>query len=180
MPAATFQNLGFEFGGTAPGLAAGWTLSHLASAEEIAGYGTPEAPQEDFERGWHNDTFHFGLEPTAVEPALFDDGPESVEDFEEGWSQNESFIHELTSAVAADYDPGASNKPVEDFEVLWAGNSGFLFAFAPANLSAIPTEAFETGWRSNGTFLFAFAPANLSTPFTETFEGTWPTVMRTV
>lgn len=180
MPAATFQNLGFELAGTAPGLAAGWTFAHLASVEEAAGYGTPEAPEESFERGWTNDTFHFGLGPTAVEPALFDDGPESVEDFEEGWSQNESFIHELTSAAAADYDPGATNKPREDFEGLWAGNSGFLFAFAPADVSAIPTEAFETGWRSNGTFLFAFAPADLSTAVVENFEGTWPTDMATV
>jgi hypothetical protein len=180
MPAATFQNLGFELAGTEPGLAAGWTLAHLASVEEIAGYGTPEAPEESFERGWTNDTFHFGLGPTAVEPALFDDGPESVEDFEEGWSQNETFIDELTSAAAADYDPGAANSPLEDFDGLWAGNSGFLFAFAPVDLAGVPTEAFESGWRSNGTFVFAFAPANLSTPLVESFEGTWPTVMKTV
>ena len=180
MPAPTFQNLGFEVAGMAPGLAAGWTLSHLASVEEMAGYGTPEAPLEDFERGWLNDTFHFALGPTAVEPALFDEGPESVEDFEEGWSQNESFITELTSAVAADYDPGATNKPAEDFEGLWAGNSGFLFAFAPANLAAIPTEAFESGWRSNGSFKFAFAPSDLSTPLVDAFEDHWATVMTTV
>ncbi len=49
---ATFQNLGFEISGTAPGLAAGWTLAAQASAEEIAGYGTPELPAEDFETGW--------------------------------------------------------------------------------------------------------------------------------
>ena len=180
MPVATFENLGFEVAGTAAGLAEGWILSHLASAEEIAGYGTREAPQEDFERAWQNDAFHYALTPTGVEPALYDEGPESVEDFEEGWAQNESFITELTSAVAADYNPGPGTKLAEDFDGLWAGNSAFIFAFSPAQLSAGPTDAFETGWRGNGSFLFAFAPTNLSTPLADTFEGQWSTTMRTV
>ena len=152
MPATTFQNLGFETAGASPGLAEGWTLSQLASAEEIAGYGTPERPQEDFERGWQNDTFSHSLAPTAIEPALFDEAPESVEDFEEGWSQNESFITELTSAVAADYDAGIANKPA---------------------------EAFEAGWRGNGSFVLAFAPADLSVPLVDGFEDSWLTVMTT-
>ena len=179
MPATTFQNLGFETAGASPGLAEGWTLSQLASAEEIAGYGTPERPQEDFERGWQNDTFSHSLAPTAIEPALFDEAPESVEDFEEGWSQNESFITELTSAVAADYDAGIANKPAEDFEGLWAGNDSFLFALAPADLVGMPTEAFEAGWRGNGSFVLAFAPADLSVPLVDGFEDSWLTVMTT-
>ena len=33
MPAATFQNLGFEISGGTPGAAAGWSLAYLASVE---------------------------------------------------------------------------------------------------------------------------------------------------
>jgi len=189
MPEPTFQNLGFEDAGLAPGLAAGWTLVHLASAEEIAGYGSPERPQEDFERGWSNDSFLLGLAPTAVEPALFDEGPESVEDFEEGWAQNEFFLRELASAAAADYDPGAGTKLVEDFEELWAGNEGFLSGFAPADLIDVPTEAFESGWRGNEGYLFALGPSDVSAASydaggaaepVEDFEDLWPNPMTTL
>lgn len=190
MPEPTFQNLGFELGGAAPGLAAGWTLDFLASAEEIAGYGpAPERPQEDFERAWlGNESFVFVFAPSALEPALYDDGPESVEDFEEGWSQNESFLRELSSIAAADYDPGPASKLVEDFDGFWDNNEAFVFAFAPGDLQAAPLEAFESGWRSNESFLFAFAPGNLSAalydapgptdPY-EDFENEWPTLVMT-
>jgi hypothetical protein len=85
MPAPTFQNLGFELAGTAPGLAAGWALALRSTAEEIAGFGpTPERPQEDFERLWlGNEAFLFALPQTSIEPPLYDDDPpESVEDFD--------------------------------------------------------------------------------------------------
>jgi hypothetical protein len=108
MTAPTFQNLGFEQAGTAPGLPAGWALALQASAEEIAGYGMPERPHEDFERAWSgNDDFLFAFAPTSVEPGLYDDAPESVEDFEEGWAQNDTFLREFASIDAADYDPPA-------------------------------------------------------------------------
>jgi hypothetical protein len=164
MPEPTFQNLGFELAGPAPGLAAGWTFAFHAGAEEIAGYGpAPERPAEDFARFWSgNEAFMFAFEPDDVEPALYDESPESVEDFEEEWSQNESFLRELASAEAADYDPGPGTKLVEDFDGLWAGNESFIVAFAPGDLAAAPLEAFESGWRSNEAFLFAFAPADLS------------------
>lgn len=190
MPEPTFQNLGFELGGAAPGLAAGWTLDFLASVEEIAGYGhAPERPQEDFERGWlGNESFVFAFEPSALEPALFDEAPESVEDFEEGWSQNESFLRALSSIAAADYDPGPGTKLVEDFDGLWANNETFIFAFAPGDLVAAPLEAFESGWRSNEAFIFAFQPADLAAavydsagigePF-EDFEELFPTLVMT-
>ncbi len=189
MPEPTFQNLGFEDAAAAPGLAAAWELVHLASVEEIAGYGSPERPQEDFERGWANDHFLVGLAPTIVEPALFDDGPESVEDFEEGWSENEYFLRELASAAAADYDPNGGTKLVEDFEGLWNGNESFLSGFAPADLIDVPTEAFEAGWRGNESYLFALAPSDVnaasydaaSTPEpVEDFEDLWPTPMTTL
>jgi hypothetical protein len=190
MAEPTFQNLGFELAGAAPGLAAGWTLSFLASAEELAGYApVPERPQEDFERAWlGNESFLFAFAPAGVEPALYDDGPESMEDFEEGWSQNETFLTELASIAAADYDPGAGTKLVEDYDGLWAGNESFLFAFTPGDLAAAPLEAFEAGWRSNESFIFAFAPGNLSaalydapgpTDAFEDFESEWPTLVMT-
>ena len=164
MPEPTFQNLGFELAGAAPGLADGWTLAFHSGAEEIAGYDpAPERPAEDFERSWSgNDAFMFAFEPGDVEPALYDESPESVEDFEEGWLQNESFLRELASTAAADYDPGPGTKLVEDFDGLWAGNESFIVAFAPGDLAAAPLEVFESGWRSNEAFLFAFAPADLS------------------
>lgn len=190
MAEPTFQNLGFELAGAAPGLAAGWTLSFLASAEELAGYApVPERPQEDFERAWlGNESFLFAFAPAGVEPALYDDGPESIEDFEEGWSQNETFLTELASISAADYDPGAGTKLVEDYDGFWAGNESFLFALTPGDLAAAPLEAFEAGWRSNESFIFAFAPGNLSaalydapgpTDAFEDFENEWPTLVMT-
>jgi hypothetical protein len=188
MPDPTFQNLGFELAGAAPGLAAGWTLAFQASVEEIAGYApAPERPQEDFERSWlGNESFVFAFAPSALEPALYDPAPESVEDFDENWSQNESFLRELVSVAAAEYGPGP--KLVEDFDGLWAGNESFLFGFAPADLAAAPTEAFESGWRSNESFLFAFAPGNLSSASYDTagvaepvedFEELFPTLVMT-
>jgi hypothetical protein len=188
MPEPTFQNLGFELAGAAPGIAAGWALDFLASAEDIAGYGpAPERAQEDFERGWlDNDSFVFAFAPTALEPALYDDAPESIEDFEETWSQNESFLRELVSIAAAEYGPGP--KLIEDFDELWAGNEAFLFSFAPGDLSAAPTEPFESGWRSNESFVFAFQPADISAAIydsagvgepVEDFEELWPTLVMT-
>jgi hypothetical protein len=188
VPEPTFQNLGFEEAGAAPGLAESWTLAHLASVEELAGYGSPERPQEDFERGWSNDDFQSSLGPTAIEPALFDAAPESIEDFEEGWSQNEAFAYELASVEAADYDPGAGTKLVEDFDGLWAGNEAFLVAFAPGDLTGIPTEAFEAGWRGNESYLFYLGPSDVSaaaydaagTPEpVEDFEELWPALVMT-
>jgi hypothetical protein len=188
MPEPTFQNLGFELAGAAPGLAAGWTLDFLASSEELAGYGpTPERPQEDFERAWlGNESFVFAFAPSALEPALYDDAPESVEDFDENWSQNESFLRELVSVAAAEYGPGP--KLVEDFDELWFANESFLFSFAPTDLSAAPTEPFEAGWRSNESFVFAFLPASISAAIydsagvgepVEDFEDLWPTLVMT-
>lgn len=188
MAAPTFQNLGFEDAGAGPGLAEGWSLSQLASVEELAGYGSPERPQEDFERGWSNDDFLFSLAQAVIGPALYDDVPESVEDFEEGWSQNESFIRELASAEAADFDPGPGTKLAENFDGLWAGNEAFLFAFAPADLTTVPTEAFESGWRGNGSFLFSFDPSDVSVASYDTagtaepvedFEELWPNLVMT-
>jgi hypothetical protein len=131
-------------------------------------------------------TFAFTLAPAAVEPALYDSAPKSFESFEQEWAQNESFLFELASIAAADYDPGAGTKLVEDYEGFWSSNEAFLFAFAPADLAAAPLEPFESGWRSNGTFLFAFAPANLSAAQygspaqpVEGFEASWPTVRMT-
>lgn len=175
MSEPTFQNQGFELAGAAPGLAAGWTLAHQASVEEIAGYApAPERAQGDFERGWlGNESFVFAFAPSVLEPALFDETPESVEDFEENWSQNETFLRELVSQGAAEYGPGP--KLVEDFDELWDGNE----AFAPADLAAAPTEAFESGWRSNESFLFALAPGDLALGPSETFEAGW-TPMTTV
>jgi hypothetical protein len=184
----TFQNLGFELAGAAPGLAAGWTLALQASVEEIAGYApAPERPQEDFERGWlDNDSFVFAFAPTALEPALYDDTPESIEDFEENWSQNESFLRELVSIAAAEYGPGP--KLVEDFDELWAGNESFLFSLQPGDLAAAPTEPFEAGWRSNESFLFSLQPGDVSAAVydsagvaepVEDFEELFPTLVMT-
>jgi hypothetical protein len=135
-----------------------------------------------------NDDFLFSLAQAVIGPAIYDDVPESIEDFEEGWSQNESFIRELASAEAADFDPGPGTKLAEDFDGLWAFNEGFLFAFAPADLTGIPTESFEAGWRGNGSFLFSFDPSDVSAASYDTagsaeavedFEGLWPNLVMT-
>ena len=120
------------------------------------------------------------LPQTSLEPALFDAAPESVEDFEEGWAQNESFLYELGSLAAADYGHGGGTKLFEEFEALWAGNSAYLYAFAPANLASGPLDGFETGWHSNQSFLFAFGSSDISVGPTESFESGWTTHMTTV
>lgn len=176
---ATFQNLGFEISGAAPGLAASWTLASQASAEEIAGYGSPELPAEDFERAWsNNEHFLVNLPPTGVEPALYSDPPASFDGFETGWSSNETFLFELGSIAAASYGAGA--KLVEDFEDHWAANQSYRFAFADANLSAGPLDGFESGWRGNQTFLFSFGSTDIALGPTESFESGWTTHMTTV
>jgi len=173
--AATFQNLGFEIAGDAPGLAASWVLTFRAAAEQIAGYGAPEQPQEGFERSWSgNEAFVSAFTPAMLAPALYDgDEPESVEDFDEGWSENEAFLRELVSVEAADYDPGPGAKLVEDFNSSWFGNEGFLFVFSAADLAAAPLEIFERNWRGNETFVFAFGAGDLEVGPMETFEIGW-------
>lgn len=172
---ATFENLGFEVVGAAPGLAVAWTLEFLASAEEIAGYGTPELPQEAFERGWaSNESFVFAFAPEMLVPALFDATPESVEDFEDGWSANETFLRQLASVAAADYHPGDPVKLVEDFDSFWNANEGFRRAFEAGDLVAAPIEPFELGWRSNESFVFAFGGGDIALGPMETFEVGWP------
>ena len=90
----TFQNLGFELAGAAPGLAAGWTLALQASAEEIAGYApAPERPQEDFERAW--------LDPDQGKVFCLSTGPsrESVMRVHERAGHATGEVYELTVEV---------------------------------------------------------------------------------
>jgi hypothetical protein len=188
MGSPTFQNLGFEVAGGAPGTALGWTVAFQASAEEIAGYGSgPELPAEDFERLWaQNESFLFSLSQTAVEPALYDtaqapQSPKSLEDFERDWSQNEAFLTEMGSSEAALYAEGAVTRPAETFEGSWANNDAFLSAFGEGDLWAAPIEGFESGWRGNESYLFDFsASGTIALGPLDTFEAGWTTTMRTV
>ncbi len=108
MPAPT--NLSFETAGTGPGAAASWTFAVTSTAEEIADYATssspspPVAPWEQFEGGWTNDDYVFAYEPSDLQHAEYDTLNVSVkqlEDFEELWLDNQSFMRELPGTVEA-------------------------------------------------------------------------------
>ena len=112
-----FSNLGFEdpLAGT-PGIPDIWTLTVTSLASSSAGYddgsGDP-APdvRELFEGAWSlNEDFVFSYEdpidPTELSAAIYDTALptfESVEDFEEGWSTNQSYLFEFGSISAASY-----------------------------------------------------------------------------
>jgi hypothetical protein len=162
-------NYSFEIAGDETGEAEHWSLSMLATAEEIASYDheTPEA-MEDFEEEWQgNEHFSFGFDDAVFERASFDAISEAIEDFEEGFCHNEIFIRGLTdgvNALAATYDsePG---EPVENFEEGWMDCEHFVFAFdlAPSSPaffygleSPDPFENYEMRWKGNEYFAFFF------------------------
>lgn len=185
MSGSTFTNLGFETAGVTPGSASAWDHNFQASAEDIAGFGPePQWPVERFELGWlFNGEYVFSFAPTSIEPTLYDSAPSSVEDFEEEWFANETFLFEHSGLASAFF--ASTSKPVEDFDELWFGNGNFSHSFGLGSLSAPFSDQLESGWRSNQSFLYALSSGNLSAASfdsagtaepVEDFEEFWPTI----
>lgn len=102
---------------------------------------------------------------TAEQDAAFDADPESLEDFEEGWSSNEDAIFELEGAdVSAPF--------VETFTE-WAG--AFYMQLPGAEAAVFDTvpesiEDFEEGWQ-NDSYVFAMDYHDDAAATYGTFDG---------
>ncbi|OHD18819.1 MAG: hypothetical protein A2Y38_16450 [Spirochaetes bacterium GWB1_59_5] len=81
-----FQNLGFENAGPLPGDASGWGVNSLVTTNELAGFGSPERPTDNFEKGWNNDFYLTHLDAGIIEAASFGVS-ENRETFASSWTQ---------------------------------------------------------------------------------------------
>jgi hypothetical protein len=181
-------NLGFETPGAAPGEADGWTLTAVATAEEIAGFGSPEAPVERFEDWVTAYLDHF--EPGDVEVALYDSVTVfslAREGFEVLWDGNELYLTELGLTESASFDTAGGPANIERFESEWS-NSSYLTAFDSGDIAALPSgvERFESAW-NNSSYLTAFGGGDLiaaeydaALDSREDFEDEWTLTMTTM
>jgi hypothetical protein len=180
-----FSNLSFETGDDGSGCATGWTFACTGqfeyaefdsrSAETFESWITikisldgstiaalfdvGEEAFEDFDEGWGNNDYVFGLAGIA---GVFDTTtPQLFEDFDQEWSSNESFKYSFTGVgvdlTAASFD--TSPEAFEDFEEDWV--SGYKFSFTGV-----------------GTDLTA-ASFDTSPEAYEDFEEDWPTLIMT-
>lgn len=134
---AIITNIGFEDG--TGGTATSWTLSTIATAQRINGFavltgGSATNPFEGFEGGWlNNENYDREIDILANTLAGFDSAnPESAEDFEEEWLDNQSYLFAFNSSVLsfADLDPVESDPDLgnaDRFENDWFNNQGYDF-----------------------------------------------------
>jgi hypothetical protein len=157
---STVSNLSFETAGAGPGLAALWTLSVTAGAEQTATWGTATPPldEEGFEAEWDNDDYVLAFALADTFPPLFGehvgDG-EPLETFERGWENNQGYLFELSSVSEAEFD--STPEAVEDHEEGWSDNEDYdveLGASTAASFDQALTpqdvEDHEDGWRGTG------------------------------
>lgn len=155
MPAP--DNLSFETVGDSPGLAASWTSTFVSSFEAIADYGTTPAPWETFEAGWDNDSFLFSFTPGDISEASYGtvivDLVKAVENFEELWSGNESYVTSLDSPEPEAAKFGTGLDAFEAFESEWDSNENWTNAFVGigTDLSAADYDS-GTGGQQDETF----------------------------
>lgn len=173
-------NPGFETAGSDAGEAANWTWfsSPAAQAEAYAVFGSiPYDDEENFERGWTNDTYLFAFDPFVdIVAPLFDTNigtGEVFEDFEEGWSLNHGYSFALGSAELATFDVGTP-EPFEDFEEEWDSNESYDFDMGSTTAALFNTsdaaEDFEEGWDSNENYDFEIGSLS-SALFDDAFEA---------
>jgi len=168
--AATFENLGYEVAGAAPGDADAWTWTSGMADELVAiwGTGAPRADQEDFESEWSsNEGYLFAFEDGDLLAPTFDsdvsDG-EGFEDFEEGWGGVEHYHFALPATATALFD-SFSPEAVEDFEEEWDGNEGYDLTLGAATLAEFDAgspqevEDFEEEWSGNEAYDFTLGAA---------------------
>lgn len=170
-------NPSFEAVGATPGQAFRWTFSSFTALERIAGFGSPEEGQEDFER-WFE--LAANLSDVTVVLGFFDGSLEGYEDFEEAWGIG-VYLTELPPAqtVPVPFDGSA----VEHCETGWS-NGSFAWEFANVpNVVGVfdgtPREAFEAHWHGNESYLrdWFFVTSNaasFSGGGAERFESNWP------
>lgn len=159
------SNLGFETddaGTPGVGLPEAWTVSITTAAEQVAvwGAGVPPLDEEGFEIEWDNDAYLFAFGLSDTTPPILDTDVaegEAIEDFEEGWSNNQGYIFELDSGEDAAFDVAISSQLFEDFADGWdslgsAGNAYLLTlssstgASFNAGFSPQSFETFADGW----------------------------------
>jgi len=126
-------------------------------------FDTKPRAYESFDTRWGTDGLLSGF---AASLALYASvelvTPSQVENFEQGWLQNESYLRDLATVAQAVYDTGAPEN-FEDFEEEWLnGTTGYLTSFSPTiALFNAGTEAFEAfvataGW--DNAYVTSFSP----------------------
>lgn len=178
VPAPT--NFGFETAGGSPGQAAGWTVTEVSSASELAVYGAASSV-ETFSAGWANDAYLFAFdldidtEAAAYDAAGLMPAPR-VETFERGWNSNETYSFVLGASEDASFD--TVPQAFEDFEEGW-GNDAYLSVFdlgidttiAEYGTGLEDFESFENGW-SNDSYMTSF---NLAVDtVAASYDGAYP------
>lgn len=119
------------------------------------------------------------LQSSAEEIAGYAPAPERPqEDFERGWSNNESFLFAFQPAGLEPALFGAALLSIEGFEQGWSQNESFLTELASIEAAtyspgAKSVEDFEAQWAGNESFITAFAPANLALGPSDGFESGW-------
>lgn len=129
-----------------------WTLFEHTTAVEFAAFGNAQVTTEAewFETDWENNDFIYAFVgvPYDLGSYIFNPGPtpSTVEDFEQGWYDNEHFLFEL---VRREECPFSSGDLVETFEIGW-DNDSFIFVFSvpetQLEAATVSPETFETSW----------------------------------
>ncbi len=178
---ATFQNLGFEDAGVSAGEADQWTVNTTFSVEEIAGYGTPELPEERFETEWDsNEDFLWEFEPSDLSVSSYDENDSTNQTFTATPATDEITLsnhgyHDGTIAVLTN-SGGALPAPLvaaRNYRVLIVDSNTFKFAelgsLTPIDITDAGTgthysrlfvsgldpesvEDYEEGWKNNQVF----------------------------
>lgn len=158
-----FSNLSFETAGASAGLAASWTVTSY-SARDARQFNTELDYAEGFEREWNsNEDYLFAFDTGDLASNDFTTltgiPHKTVENFEEQWLDNQTYVYGISGAVAV-FD--VAEQGFEDFEEEWDSNEGYLFAFTGGDLTAMTfanttgTDDLESGWDTNESYLFEF------------------------
>lgn len=201
---ADLDNLGYELAGLSPGSALYWVALATMTAEELATFGSESPPLEEdsFEIEWNNDDYLFAFDVPDTDPTLLDTDVsegEAIEDFEEGWDNNQSYLFELGSLGDGIFDDVVplTSEDKEDFEEGWDDNQNYDFTLGTSTAaiydSALTPELFENfedGWSGTGAgndyeltlpastaVVFDGAGADTIEDFEETFQEVQVTVV---
>jgi hypothetical protein len=149
------SNLSFELPGVTPGQAAGWAITVIATAEEIADFDYADYPRSfDDWTGWAPG-YLFAFTLASLDPFAFDTlgtPPHTLEDFSELWWAGDPVYHYTWSGFAIE-------RTHESFDTGWSSNENFVFAFTipddAGQLETTGVDDFSIGW-GVGSYLHAF------------------------
>ena len=176
-------NPSFEIAGAHAGEALGWTVTTVATYEELAFF--TSSTFESFE-DW--DDYTFAFDPSLLAIAIFNNTTTSaaaVEAFEAYWLDNH---HALFSFQYASLDSALWNMTLDDAEDFEAefDNDVYLETLNstdPADFDTEEVEDFEDVW-NNDTYLFLLdgfhifpAVFDASPEYYENFEEEWSDVL---